>query len=621
MSRLASALLILGAAFALRFYRINHQSFWNDEGNSARIAERSTEQIIAGAAADIHPPGYYFALAGWRALTGWTELSLRGFSALAGLLLVALLVRLGTDWFGSRAGLFAAALGTLNPFLIYYSQEARMYALAAVLGAAVFWVSRYATARRRYTIAYVLLAAAGMYTHYSFVFVLLALNIGQIISQRRDMRRLGMWLLLQLAALLLYLPWLPTAWRQITIWPAGRAYLPILNALAESWRWLIYGPTAETQLVAPGLVALAALALAGLLSRKAFLPAVWLAFPVTLTLVLGLFSPVFAKFLLVAAPALCLLAGNGLAHGLNAAQRAQAAQDRAQLFFYSALTITLALTWFRFDLRALNNLYSNPTYFRADYRAMAASISSDARPGDAVLLNAPNQWEVFTYYQPDDSNVFPVARTRPLDVPAQIAELENIAASHDRLFTLYWGDAQSDPGRVIEGWLNDNTFKAYDRWYGDVRLATYAVPAVAATLETPTTARFGEHIQLEGFTLNAEAFSPGDILQLTLFWQTNAALSERYKVFVHVSADAATPPVAQQDGEPGGGLELTTTWPVDQSIADNHGVLLASDLPSGEYLLSVGLYGVEDGMRLDVHTGEAAVSDRLELARIRIEAP
>jgi len=41
--------ILLLAAF-LRFYRIDAQSFWNDEGNSARIAERSVDLIIAGAA-------------------------------------------------------------------------------------------------------------------------------------------------------------------------------------------------------------------------------------------------------------------------------------------------------------------------------------------------------------------------------------------------------------------------------------------------------------------------------------------------------------------------------------------------------------------------------------------
>ena len=61
---------ILLLATALRFYRIDAQSFWNDEGNSARIAERSVDLIIAGAAGDIHPPLYYLALQAWRSVFG-----------------------------------------------------------------------------------------------------------------------------------------------------------------------------------------------------------------------------------------------------------------------------------------------------------------------------------------------------------------------------------------------------------------------------------------------------------------------------------------------------------------------------------------------------------------------
>ncbi|HDQ34698.1 MAG TPA: hypothetical protein ENN14_00085, partial [Chloroflexi bacterium] len=47
-------LLLLSAG--LRFYRLDAQSFWNDEGNTARLVERPIPLIIAGAAGDIHPP-------------------------------------------------------------------------------------------------------------------------------------------------------------------------------------------------------------------------------------------------------------------------------------------------------------------------------------------------------------------------------------------------------------------------------------------------------------------------------------------------------------------------------------------------------------------------------------
>ncbi len=68
------------ASFFLRFHLLSAQSFWNDEGNSARIAERSLRLILEGAAGDIHPPGYYLALAGWRALGGDSEFALRSLS-------------------------------------------------------------------------------------------------------------------------------------------------------------------------------------------------------------------------------------------------------------------------------------------------------------------------------------------------------------------------------------------------------------------------------------------------------------------------------------------------------------------------------------------------------------
>ena len=52
-------LLLLLLATGLRFYRLDAQSFWNDEGNAARAAERTIPLILAAAGGDIHPPGYY----------------------------------------------------------------------------------------------------------------------------------------------------------------------------------------------------------------------------------------------------------------------------------------------------------------------------------------------------------------------------------------------------------------------------------------------------------------------------------------------------------------------------------------------------------------------------------
>ena len=78
---------ILALAAFLRFYLLDGQSFWNDEGNSARIAERSLQLITEGAAGDIHPPLYYYLLHFWRSVFGSSEFALRSLSAALGVLL------------------------------------------------------------------------------------------------------------------------------------------------------------------------------------------------------------------------------------------------------------------------------------------------------------------------------------------------------------------------------------------------------------------------------------------------------------------------------------------------------------------------------------------------------
>src|SRR5512139_3222061 len=128
--------LIFALAAFLRFYLLDGQSFWNDEGNSARIAERSLQLITEGAAGDIHPPLYYYLLHFWRSVFGSSEFALRSLSAALGVLLVALTFLIGRKAFSLGAGLLAAFVAAINPFQVYYSQEARMYMLLAVIGAA-----------------------------------------------------------------------------------------------------------------------------------------------------------------------------------------------------------------------------------------------------------------------------------------------------------------------------------------------------------------------------------------------------------------------------------------------------------------------------------------------------
>ncbi len=129
-----SALPILAAvlllAALLRFVNLAHASLWLDELYNLRVLPGAT-LAHWGAPVDQHPPLYYLLLRAWLEL-GRGELWMRFPSALAGLLAVALIWRVG-GLLGSRPiGLLAAAFLAFSPLHVWYSREARMYGLASL---------------------------------------------------------------------------------------------------------------------------------------------------------------------------------------------------------------------------------------------------------------------------------------------------------------------------------------------------------------------------------------------------------------------------------------------------------------------------------------------------------
>ena len=104
---------------------------------------------------------------------------MRSLSALLGVVLVALTYGLGRLLVGRWAGLVAALLAAIHPFQVYYSQEARMYMLLAVLTAGAMLALVRIVGRGSWVAwgALVLLEASGLYTHYSFAFIVVVLNL------------------------------------------------------------------------------------------------------------------------------------------------------------------------------------------------------------------------------------------------------------------------------------------------------------------------------------------------------------------------------------------------------------------------------------------------------------
>jgi mannosyltransferase len=652
------AILLLAAV--LRFYRLDGQSLWNDEGNSVRLAQRSLALVTAGAAGDIHPPGYYYLLWAWIRLFGDGEFAVRSLSVVVGLLLVAVTYALGHRLDRPALGLTAALLAAMSPFQVYYSQEARMYILVTLVAAAATYffirlmqledrsqpsnhpasqLSSLPTSRPFNYLAYTFLTAAGLYTHYSYPVVVAVHNALYGLWLLTTWRgghvgaRLLRWGAVQLGALLLYAPWLPIAWPKLTGYGAISQAHPPTYILAQAFRHYALGPTADdaawTSWLLAGFGILTAMGIARQLVLRPspfalrLLPPLYALAPVAMMVALSFSRPAYRpKFFLVGTPAFHLI----LAHAILTFQPAnlQTARPSSLLTLRPSSLYTAAVLLFAAlsAIPGLHNTYHNPAYARDDYRGMARYIKAVARDGDAVILEAPNQWEVFTYYYGDDTYVYPLPRSRPLDEAATAAELEEIVADRERIFALYWGVDEADPSRFVESWLEGHTYRAADSWHGGVRLVVYAVPhtADASAPQHLLDLSLGDAVALRGYSLAADAVEAGDILQLTLFWEARQRPAERYKVFVQL-LDGANHVVGQLDSEPAGNLLPTDTWQPGQTITDRHGVLVQPGTPPGEHRLIVGMYSLSTGGRLPVQQEGEPLGDHVVLGLVTVIRP
>jgi hypothetical protein len=114
------------------------QSLWSDEATSIWFARLSIAHLLAQLC-DPHPPGFYLLLKAWL-VGGDQEAWLRLPSLGASVVSVALTYRLGRDLCGPGCAAVAALLLALHPLQNWYAAEIRMYALAQMLGLAMFWL-------------------------------------------------------------------------------------------------------------------------------------------------------------------------------------------------------------------------------------------------------------------------------------------------------------------------------------------------------------------------------------------------------------------------------------------------------------------------------------------------
>jgi mannosyltransferase len=187
---LLAGLTALG--IAARFASLDVQSFHHDEViTAARVLPGSfVDMLHQVKGSESNPPLYYVLAWGWAKAFGTDEVALRSLSALFGAATVPIAYCIGAELASRRAGLIGAALVAVNPMLIWYSQEARSYALLVFFAAVslLFFARALRSRSGRDLALWALASALALCSHYFAVFAVAIEALWLLIALRSRWR-------------------------------------------------------------------------------------------------------------------------------------------------------------------------------------------------------------------------------------------------------------------------------------------------------------------------------------------------------------------------------------------------------------------------------------------------
>lgn len=178
------------------------QAFWRDEAFSYLMAKRNLVEILFLTAKDFNPPLYYFILHFWMKIFGSSEIALRSLSLVFYWATIYIVFLFFNQVFklNLKKSFVYLTLVIINPTLVYYAFETRMYTLLAFLASLSFY-SFY----KKHSSIYFISTVLGLYTHYFMILVLLAQLVFVLLTEKSKK-----FLKLKSIAFpfLLFLPWL-----------------------------------------------------------------------------------------------------------------------------------------------------------------------------------------------------------------------------------------------------------------------------------------------------------------------------------------------------------------------------------------------------------------------------
>jgi uncharacterized membrane protein len=410
----------------LRISTITAESLWWDEVITLQQSRGSIADLIRMVAADNYPPLHNILVQLSIRVLGESEFALRLPSAILGALTVLLVYWVGVLLNSRWGGVIAASLLAVAGFHIWYSQEARAYALMAFAATAyagcILWVAQKPGWPRM--MANVLAGTALLYSHpYGmFLFASLAGAMVLLLMRRGDWA-IGpvRFALLQAIAALAFVPWAFVLLARTGAIDATVGWIPEVTALRVLY-YLMQVTTGPAMLLAVFVCALVLLVIRPRSTTQIVLLGAWALGPLAIGVVLSLATQplLVQRYLIGSLPALLLIVG-------IAAMKLEGVVRTAMIAVVALAGITSYVAFWP------------PA--RTDFRGIAHQLQARMTPDDCLVIWSW-AWIGLDYYY--DAPPCLLVRQGPEPSDALYADLDFAGHTPGSIFVVLTNDENTD---------------------------------------------------------------------------------------------------------------------------------------------------------------------------------
>lgn len=479
--------IILASGLILRLISLD-QSLWLDEAINVIAAKNYSllNLITEYAEADFHPPGFFIILWFWGKLFGYSEIAVRIPSVIFGLGTILITYLIGKKLDSKKLGILAALLIAINPLHIYYSQEARMYSMAALAVAInillliklikgervnfIFLVFSQLLILMSDYVAYLIYPAELLVIFFRGKIARLAVAFGEPRFQRERAERAAFpakggvlamtWLGSLFVAVILSIWWLPVFFKQLDVGAGAVVNMPAWKLVAGGFDLkeipltfikFVIGriSLADKTIYYPLLLTLGSL-FAYLIFRaikygNSFsrnLLVIWVSAPLVTASLVSLIVPVFSYFrVFYVLPAFILLFAMGIL----------TYKGKSKLVFLSTVIIIQIFCAFVYLLI--------PQYQREDWKGLVEFFKGGQQ---VILFESSGTFSPFDYYAKGDLKAYGALKNFPARDEGDLIDLKEKLRGSKEIYLVEYLVELSDPNRLVEKQLVNLNYKKTD---------------------------------------------------------------------------------------------------------------------------------------------------------------